>query len=259
MKPRNGQKTCLPSERPQGQLDQSRPRQGVAGSRSFREITLRQVIEDDMPFLFRLIADPARSHLWMQGRRVYDERGFHEAWISWTGGLIGAKFIVESGGQPIGLVFEYDRTLEDGHAKVTALLQEESVGHGGGVIATALLWDWLFQSLPLRKLYMQVYGYNVRVLGILRKLGLAEEGVLKGDRFWDGSYWDLHTFALYREAWPKVRDRILRERVARVARPRVGSSSLDQLRQRAMQAGAAAPNDNGKEVHTTNLRIPTVF
>lgn len=233
MEPRNGQKTCLHSERPQRQLDQTPPRQAIGVSRSFREITLRQVVEDDMPFLFRLFADPARSHLWMQDRRVYDERGFHEAWISWTSGSIGAKFIVESGGRPIGLVYEYDRALEDGHTKVTALLQEESVGHGAGVIATALLWDWLFQSLPLRKVYMQAYGYNVRVLGILRKLGLAEEGVLKGDRFWDGAYWNLHIFALYREAWPEVRDRILRERVA-------------------------GPDANGKEVHATDLRIPTV-
>ncbi|MBI3466373.1 MAG: GNAT family N-acetyltransferase [Planctomycetes bacterium] len=176
---------------------------------SFRGITLRQVLEDDMPFLFRLFADPERSHLWMQARRVSDEREFHQAWISWTGSSMGAKFIVESDGRPIGLVFEYDRTLEDGHAKVTALLKEESVGRGGGVIATALLVDWLFQSLPLRKIYHQVYGYNTSVLRALRKLGLAEEGVLKGDRFWNGSYWDLHIFAGYREAWPKDRERIL--------------------------------------------------
>ena len=60
---------------------------------------------------WRLFADPARSHLWMQGRRVYDERGFHEAWISWTNGLIGAKFIVESGGQ-LGQITECQRLVQ---------------------------------------------------------------------------------------------------------------------------------------------------
>jgi RimJ/RimL family protein N-acetyltransferase len=177
---------------------------------TFREISLRPVCEDDLPFLFRLFADPGRCHLWMQGRRVFDEREFHQAWAAWTADMMAAKFIVARGEQPIGLVFDYSRTLEDGTTKVTALLQEKKVGHGGGVIATALLIDWLLQSVPLRKVYLEVYAYNPRVVRMLRKVGLAEEGVLKGNRFWNGAYWDLHMFALYREAWPDVRARILR-------------------------------------------------
>lgn len=174
-----------------------------------RDVTLRRVTEDDMSFLFRLFADPGRCHLWMQDRRVYDEREFHTAWSAWTGDLIGAKFLVQSDGRPVGLVYEYGRAPEDGYTKVTTLLQEESVGRGAGVIATTLLIDWLFRALPFRKVYMEVYDYNPRVLGILRKLGFPEEGVLKESRFWDGSYWDVHIFAAYRRAWPEVRARIL--------------------------------------------------
>jgi RimJ/RimL family protein N-acetyltransferase len=202
---------------------------------SFRGITLRQVTEDDMPILFRLFADPGRSHLWMRGRQVYDERGFHHAWIAWTADLIGAKFIVESAGRPAGLVFDYDRALEDGYTKVTALLEEGSTGHGGGVIATTLLVSWLFQSLPLRKVYMDVYGYNPAVVRMLRKLGFAEEGVLKGVRFWNGAYWDLHVFALAREAYPEVRDRLLRvSRTGARRRP-------DGLPCRGNEVGPTAP------------------
>jgi hypothetical protein len=58
--------------------------------------------------------------------------------------------------------------------------------------------------------YHEVFGYNEGVIRMWRKLGLSEEGILKGDRYWKGTYWDLHIFALYREAWPKVRDRVLR-------------------------------------------------
>lgn len=234
MESRNGQNAPCPIERPRERLDQTAPRHGPALSHSSRGITLRQVTEDDMPFLFRLFADPARCHLWMQARRVYDEREFHQAWISWTGGSIGAKFLVEGGGRPIGLVFEYDRVLEDGYTKATALLQEESVGRGGGVIATALLMDWLFQALPFRKIYHEVYAYNPSVLRMHRKLGLAEEGVLKGHRFWNGAWWDSHIFALYREAWPKMRERILR--ASRLAVQAVG-----------VRCGA-----NGREVKATD-------
>ncbi len=165
---------------------------------TFRGISLRQVTEGDMPFLFRLFSDPDRCHLWMCGRRVYDEAGFHQAWSVWTAESMAAKFIVESAGRPVGLAFDHDRTLEDGYTQVTALLEEGRTGHGAGVIATALLVDWLFQCLPLRKVYMKVFGYNPAVIGMLRKVGFAEEGILKGDRFWNGAHWDLHIFALYR-------------------------------------------------------------
>jgi RimJ/RimL family protein N-acetyltransferase len=205
---------------------------------AFRGISLRPVLEEDLTFLFRLLAEPSRSHLWMRGRPVYDEAGFHQAWNAWTGGMIAAKFIIESAGRPVGLVFDCDRTPEDGWTRATTLLQEENVGHGGGVIATALFMDWLFQSLPLRKVYHEVFAYNETVVRMWRKIGLVEEGLLKGDRYWNGAYWDLHVFALHREAWPGVRDRVLRVPGATRRRPPVKSLSP------------------GKEVSPTELRVP---
>lgn len=186
---------------------------------AFREISLRPVVDDDLPFLFRLFVDPGRCHLWMQGRQVYDERGFHQAWISWSTEMMRAKFIVQACGRPVGLVFDYDRTLEDGYTKVTVLLEETNTGRGAGVVATALFLDWLFEAVPLRKVFMDVYGYNRPVLGMLRKVGFAEEGVLKEMRFWNGAYWDLHVFALARQGWPAVRDRVLRRTTSERSQP----------------------------------------
>jgi RimJ/RimL family protein N-acetyltransferase len=195
---------------------------------TFRATSLRSVRDEDLPFLFRLFADPCRCHLWLRGRKVYDEAGFYQAWNTWTNGMVAAKFLVESGGRPAGLVFDYDRTLEDGWTRATTLLQEESVGRGSGVIATALFMDWLFQSLPLRKVYHEAYGYNAPVVRMWRKLGLSEEGVLKQDRYWNGAYWDLHIFGLYRQDWPGVRDRVLRAPGARQQRTSDGPESSEK-------------------------------
>jgi RimJ/RimL family protein N-acetyltransferase len=176
----------------------------------FRGLSLRQVIEEDLPFVFRLYSDPARNHLWTPHRRVLDERAFQEAWGTWMNMIFAARFIVERKQRPIGLVLAYDHYPEHGFAKVGAMLAEEHVGHGGGVIATALLTDFLFRTLPLRKIYLETYGFNPSVLRILRKLGLPEEGCLKGDHYFDGEYWNLHIFAVYRESWADIRARVLR-------------------------------------------------
>jgi RimJ/RimL family protein N-acetyltransferase len=178
--------------------------------RPVRGITLRPVIDDDMPFLFRLFADPQRCHLWMRGRRAYDEGGFAQAWSAWISDDIAAKFIVESARRRVGIVFDHGRAIEDGCTRATTLLETRSVGHGAGVTATGLFMDWLFEALPFRKVYHEVFAYNASVVRIWRKLGLVEEGVLKADRFWNGRYWDLHIFALYREQWYDMRPRVLR-------------------------------------------------
>lgn len=177
---------------------------------SFRGIALRQVLDEDLPFVFRLYTDPARNHLWTQCRRVFDECTFREAWSTWMNTIFAVRLIVESGGHPVGMVVAYDHFPEHGYTKVGVLLQEASEGHGAGVVASALLIDYLFRSLPLRKVYLEGYGFNPSVVRMLRKGGVPEEGCLKESYYWDGAYWDLHIFAVTREAWPAVRARVLR-------------------------------------------------
>jgi RimJ/RimL family protein N-acetyltransferase len=184
----------------------------------FRGIALRQVFEDDLDFLFHLFCNPTRSHLWMRSGRVLDEREFYDGWRSWITKHMGAKFIVATQGQPAGLIYDYDRAGEGGHTRVTALLDAEATGRGVGVIAWALFVEWLFHALPLRKIYFDVYGYNTRVVQMLRKLGLAEEGVFPHDCFWSGTSWPRHVFAVYRETWPGPRARLLRAPGARASR-----------------------------------------
>lgn len=208
---------------------------------SFRGISLRQVWEQDLPFVFRLFTDPARNHLWSQSRRVVDERQFLEAWNTWMNMVYAVRFIVESGGRPVGLVLAYDHYPEHGYAKVGSILQEESEGHGTGLTAGTLLIDYLFRTLPLRKVYLEGYGFNPRVARILRKLGLQEEGCLKESYFWDGAYWDLHIFALTREGFPAVRARILR-----TDRPGIDDPGTEPRRNgRAAEAHAATSHGRG--------------
>jgi hypothetical protein len=161
------------------------------------------------------MGNPERTRLWIRGRPVYDEAGFIQAWTGWNSGMIAAKFVVESASQPIGLVVDYERTLDDCSTKMAALLCESNIGRGGGAIATALFWTWLFESLPLRKIYLDVVSYNPLVIRIFRRLGLAAEGVLKADRFWNGADWDLDIFALYREAGRADCDCVFRSKARR--------------------------------------------
>lgn len=224
---------------------------GRPKDRRFGAVALRRVEERDMPFLFRLLRDHEGSPLWSRDAR--DEREFREAWIAWTTAQAGAKLLVEIAGRPVGLVFEYDRCLRDGHAKVTALIEEHAAGRGVGVIATTLLEDRLFRIFPLRKVYHEVHGYDAGVVQLHRRLGFAEEGVLRAHRSSDGAASDLHVFALHREAYPAVRDRILpsRRRVGAPAGAR--PEAADPPCARTAAATQPAPAMRRQSAHRRSL------
>lgn len=176
---------------------------------SFRGISLRPVIQADLPLLFTLLNDPERFHSWGH-RKTLTEAEFYETWQVWSSQRMGAKFVIQKQGKPIGLVFDYERSLEDGHTKVATVLVENQSNRGSGVIATALFCKWLFQTLRITKICWDVFGFNPAVVEMLRKLGFHEEMRRVNHRFWNGKHWDWYGFAISREEHQQVLQRILR-------------------------------------------------
>ncbi len=213
----------------------------------FRDITLRNVVRADMPMLFAILGDPDHFHLWGH-RRVMEEAQFYDLWRSWSADRMAAKFIILKRGRPIGLVFDYERSLEDGHTKVATILANWHTGHGAGIIATLLFAKWLFETVPLRKFYMDVFEYNTQMVDLLRKRGYQEEVTRREYRFWNGKYWDCYGFAIARERVDGMLGRVFRGRpVQRVNTPfaqpqnRVDAQRLPQNADRNSR-----PQSNGK-------------
>jgi len=176
----------------------------------YRWVSLRSVYEADMPWLFGLLCDPGRNQLWFRDRSVFDQSQFEAVWRLWMNRDISAKFIILANDQPVGLCFDTHRTLEDGHSEVTVLLESSATGRGTGVFATALFADWLFRTLPLRRLKFEVLEFNFQVLNILRKLHIHRYAVIPEDRLHNGRYWSRECFAISREEWPALKQQILR-------------------------------------------------
>jgi RimJ/RimL family protein N-acetyltransferase len=161
--------------------------------------------------ILTLMGDTDRFHLWGH-RRVCDEEQLVETWRFWSTERMGAKFTVTRNGKPIGLVFDYERSLEDGHTKIATMLVDGQNGRGAGVIATTLFALWLFQTLPLRKVYMDVFEFNESVVQMLKKLGMHLEMQRAQHRFWNGRYWDQYSFGFYRDDLPGLTKRVFHGR-----------------------------------------------
>ncbi|MEC9003877.1 MAG: GNAT family protein [Planctomycetota bacterium] len=176
-----------------------------------RGVTLRPVRQSDLPLLLTLLGDIDRAHLWGQ-RRACDEQQLTQTWQQWSQEQMNDKFMVIYRGHPVGLVFDYERSLEDGHTKVATMLVKEACHRGAGVLATTLFAQWLFKNVPLRKFYLEVFEFNSPVVNMLDKLGLPREMQRAEHRYWNGRHWDQYGFAFYREALPDLMNRFARGR-----------------------------------------------
>lgn len=106
---------------------------------------------------------------------------------------------VQSSQKIVGTIFSYNLNRIDGYVFVTVFIDEQFEKRGHGPQAFILLIEFLFKSLPIEKIYIEVYGYNDHSLANLTKKLFEKEGHFKHHRFWDGSRHDMMRYAIYRD------------------------------------------------------------
>jgi hypothetical protein len=101
--------------------------------------------------------------------------------------------------QLAGLAVAYNASFQDGHTYVAAVSDRRlGVGTLEGIV---LLLGYVFAQWPFRKVYIEAPEFNLGQFNSAIESGLLkEEGRLLGDRYYSDQYWDLVTFALYRES-----------------------------------------------------------
>lgn len=70
---------------------------------------------------------------------------------------------------------------------------------GYGRVALALLAEYAFGHLNLRKLYLEVFSSNTKALALYEQAGFLKEGELKSHIYKNGDYRDITVMALFKE------------------------------------------------------------
>lgn len=165
-----------------------------------RRVILRPIEQKDLSLLHKWRNDPMFISLCSARRSVI---GYEEFISELRHDLERDRHIqciIELNGKgiPIGTIYSYGLNLADGYVFITIYLPKEYQHRGFGPESVALLLKFLFDSLPLNKVYMEAYDYNQLSLSPLRNFGFREEGRFKEHRFFSGARHDLIRFAIYR-------------------------------------------------------------
>jgi len=105
-------------------------------------------------------------------------------------------------GRAIGTAGLHHVDGENGSAAFGISIGEKAEwNRGHGTDALRAICDFGFGQLRLQRIWLEVYGPNLRAQRSYQKAGFVREGALRNAHFADGKHWDVLLFSLLREEW----------------------------------------------------------
>lgn len=162
-------------------------------------VRLRPIRDDDIDALYDAALQPAGSFRWRFKGVTPTRETFYQLLYAGT----ASQFIVEGAldRERFGLVAAYDHRPDIGVLSIA--FQRISVRPPGGETFEGMFHfiEYLFASMPLRKIYAEVPGYNEELLGLGAVVPFREEGRFSDHDFYGGRWWPRIWFALRRSDW----------------------------------------------------------
>ena len=147
----------------------------MQNSHSIQNLSLRTVVEDDLPAFFEFQLDPDANHMAaFIARDPSDRVAFDAHWKKILAEPTNLIRTIICDGQVVGSVSSY---LDEGHPEVTYWIGK---AHWGKGIATRALTTFLAEVNPTRPIYARVAKDNPGSRRVLEKCGFRVIGEMKG-------------------------------------------------------------------------------
>jgi RimJ/RimL family protein N-acetyltransferase/aryl carrier-like protein len=162
-----------------------------------RTLQLTPIQPDDIGFLYSLAAHPQTSFRWRyRGAPPAFDRFVADLWTH-----VLVQYVVRRtrDNQPVGLVVAYGPDDSLSHAYVGAVFQPQHTGTGLAAQAATIFVRHLFHTFRLRKLYLEIAGFNWPQMQSGEGRLFQIEGILRGHYYYAGRYWDKYIGAIYPE------------------------------------------------------------
>lgn len=115
---------------------------------------------------------------------------------------IGLGIMVRQGDQFVGTTGLHNLDLRNRQAAFGICVGDKTAwGNGYATEATHLMVRHAFRTLNLHRVWLHVYEFNPRAVGIYERVGFRVEGRLRQDVFREGRYWDTLVMGILHDEW----------------------------------------------------------
>jgi len=167
------------------------------------DLRLHVLEKDDLEFIHQLNNDPDIMSFWFEEpyrsitalQNDYDKNIDNET---------AREFILKKNDEKIGFVGLFGFEAVHQKAEFGIMIDKKHQGNGYASIATKLAMEYAFMKMNVRKLYLVVDETNEKAIYVYRKVGFADEAVLKDEYFVNGSYHNVLLMSIFREDFKKL-------------------------------------------------------
>ncbi len=166
-------------------------------------MTLRQLTEDDMDFIFDMFSRPETNQYVADDdvKNMEEAVELYEAFIKPKPYLFRLGMVLEENGQLIGTLGFYSISMDDKRAVLGADLFKEHWGQGLMQEAVQALLRYGFEEMELNRIEASVDPDNIRSMKLTERSGFVKEGVKRQLDWYKGAYHDDVVFSMLREEW----------------------------------------------------------
>lgn len=168
--------------------------------------------ERDYGNVYRLFTDPTVNGNIMSRPEHNDFHSFKKWFLDALSSKFNDFFVFYDDNEFIGVSYTYDFRLLDGHCCLTTAIRDRFQGLGLGVRCTLMHLRHLFDTYPIRKVYLYVYKNNNGSLRSINDAGFVEEAVLREYHFTGGHYEDAVIYSIDRDG---IRNILLKDQSLR--------------------------------------------
>jgi RimJ/RimL family protein N-acetyltransferase len=117
------------------------------------------------------------------------------------------RMVIETlAGRPIGTVTRYWADVRTQWLEVgVGIYSARDRGRGHGTEALALWVDYLFETMPIRRIGLRTWSGNRRMILLARRLGFRQEATFREAYVARGRAYDRVAFGMLRREWQRVR------------------------------------------------------
>ena len=168
-----------------------------------KKVTLRPMKKEDAVLTAKWGSDPDVNMFTTRKKCTVKEI---EKWI--TKDLAKDKgykkfVILKENGEMIGNIGLWVEK-KDNYAEFDIFIgNKKEWGKGYGTDATKTILDYGFKKLGLHHVYLSVYSYNKKAIGLYEKLGFKHEGAKREHILYGGKYHDCIIMGLLAKEWEK--------------------------------------------------------
>ena len=168
-------------------------------------IYLRRVEHEDVDHFLNAVSNPEIRRL--TGTNAFFTKAKLERFIAniqTDSSRIDLIIALQKNDQVIGdlAIVDIDQQNRNGSFRI-AITDPQYLSKGYGTEALSIVIDYMFNTLNLRRISINVYAFNHRAIKAYEKLGFVKEGVLREELYFDGEYNDNILMGLLKKEYKK--------------------------------------------------------